>query len=157
MSQDLAEALTAPPVLLAPLAAGSLSADQAAGLDLILEGFLHHHGRPRLVDPASGPVLTGDACYAGGLVLVAASGDLTIIGLLAGLISRSATLVAEGQVEHLPALWAATVAAIGHPDPETVERVRIAEIALSTGDASAMHEIAAGIDILPELTEVLSP
>lgn len=157
MTQDLAEALTAPPVLLAPLATQSLSAEQAAGLDLILEGFLHHHGSPRLVDPVSGPVLTGDACYAGGLTLVAASGNLVIVGLLAGLISRSATLVAEGQAEHLPALWAATVAAIAQPDAQTLERIRIAELALATGDVGAMREIAANVDILPQLIEVLTP
>ena len=41
----------AAPPLLAPLVAPPLTEYQAAGLDLILEGFLLHHGRPRHLAP----------------------------------------------------------------------------------------------------------
>ena len=44
----------AAPALLAPLVAPPLTMFQAAGLDLILEGFLLHHGRPRHLTPAAG-------------------------------------------------------------------------------------------------------
>ena len=48
---ELVEPAAAP--LLAPLVAPPLTAEQAAGLDLILEGFLLHHGRPRHLAPAA--------------------------------------------------------------------------------------------------------
>src|SRR5262249_58685078 len=37
----------APELLLAPLAASALRTEHAGGLDLVLEGFPLHHGRPR--------------------------------------------------------------------------------------------------------------
>ena len=50
------------------------TADQAVGLDLILEGFLLHHGAPAPPRARPSPgreVLAGDYCYAHGLVRIA--------------------------------------------------------------------------------------
>ncbi|MEQ8833706.1 MAG: hypothetical protein RIB67_04595 [Miltoncostaeaceae bacterium] len=112
----LAAALIHPPAapLLAPLVEGALAPDQAEGLDLILEGFLLHHGRPRHLDaPAHGAgLLAGDYCYATGLVRVAGAGDLAVIRALADLIATGAALAATGRHAALVPLWRGTVAAI---------------------------------------------
>ena len=104
----------APEPVVAPLVCPPLPAVEGAGLDLILEGFLLHHGRPRQLDiPEPGRrVLAGDYCYAQGLVQVASSGDLVVIELLAELIALSAAAVADDRREALAPLWAGTVAAI---------------------------------------------
>ena len=67
---------------------------EAAGLDLILEGFLLHHGQARHLTP-SGPgreVLAGDYCYAHGLVRITGAGDLFVVEALADLIALGAGL-----------------------------------------------------------------
>jgi hypothetical protein len=63
--------------LLAPLVSPPLAPEHALGLDLILEGFLAHHGRPRelVLADTSGLVLAGDYCFAAGLVRVAEARD----------------------------------------------------------------------------------
>ncbi len=69
-----------PGAIVAPLAAPALDGERADGLDLILEGFLLHHGSPRHLQVADGKrILAGDYCYAHGLVHVAKAGDLTVI------------------------------------------------------------------------------
>ena len=81
---------TSPPLLLAPLVRPRLSHDASVGVDLILEGFLAHHGTPRYLRPGDrigGGVLAGDYCYATGLVAVAGDGDLTVIRVLADLVT----------------------------------------------------------------------
>ena len=64
----------APDPVLVPLACPPLPEAEAVGLDLILEGFLLHHGRPRQlsIDDPGRRVLAGDYCYAQGLVRMAA-------------------------------------------------------------------------------------
>lgn len=106
------------PPLLAPLVRDTLPPPSAEGLDLILEGFLAHHGVPRDLAPAGADrhVLAGDFCYATGLVRVAASGDLFVVRALAELVALSAGLVAEGRRADLEPLWRAVVACIARED-----------------------------------------
>ncbi|MEZ5079095.1 MAG: hypothetical protein R2878_00230 [Thermoleophilia bacterium] len=107
-----------PPLLLAPLVRPRLSHDASVGVDLILEGFLAHHGTPRYLqagDRVGAGVLAGDYCYATGLVAVAGDGDLTVIRVLADLVAVSAVLVSDGRHDRLAPFWSAAVATIAGP------------------------------------------
>ena len=129
-------------LLLAPLGRERLGA-HADGLDLILEGFLLHHGRPRLAwsEDADTRLLAGDWCYARGLVEVSEAADLGAIDALARLIALSSALVAEGRRGELARLWTATAGAIGSPDDARRALAAALEDAESWGDAVA--ELAA--------------
>ncbi len=144
-----------PGVVVAPLAAPGLTGRAADGLDLILEGFLLHHGTARLLDmPHEARVLAGDYCYAHGLVQVAEAGDLRIIHQLADLVALSASLVAMDEPARLPDLWRATVASIagGGDIDEALER---AKDALRTdGDTAPLRALAATLPPTPEMDEV---
>lgn len=146
-----------PPGLLAPHVDPPLTRDEADGLDLILEGFLLHHGRPRLLgiaDPGR-RVLAGDFCYARGLVAVAAAGDLYVIEALADLIALSAGLVAQDARDDLPALWTGTVAAIAGDD-DLRHAVGLAKRALKSGsDPAPMRHVAGALTPIPGLQEAL--
>jgi hypothetical protein len=150
------------PPLLAPLVTPPLAADQAIGLDLILEGFLLHHGRPRHVAPAAPgrEVLAGDYCYAHGLVRIASAGDLFVVSALADLIALGAGIVAAGERAGLVPLWRATtwaIAARGGDGADDVEaRFRAAQDQLRTGGGyAALDELAAGLPPTPGLEEGL--
>lgn len=149
-----------PPPLLGPLVTPPLAPGQAAGLDLILEGFLLHHGRPRHLALAERGerVLAGDYCYAHGLVRVAAAGDLFVIEALSDLIALGAGLVATGERDALPDLWRATAAAIA---ADGAERERAAAALLAgkrrlreDGDAAALAGLGASLAPTPELSEL---
>lgn len=150
------------PPLLAPLVQPPLAPDEAVGLDLILEGFLLHHGRPRHLEPegTGRAVLAGDYCYAHGLVRVAAAGDLFVVAALADLIALGAGRVAAGDRAALVPLWRATVVAVaarGGADEDAVTaRFAAARDALrSRGDASGLAELAAGLGPIPGLEQAL--
>ena len=116
---------TSPPLLLAPLVRPRLSHDASVGVDLILEGFLAHHGTPRYLRPGDrigGGVLAGDYCYATGLVAVAGDGDLTVIRVLADLVAVSAVLVSDGRRDRLTSFWSAAVATIAGARGPEVDR-----------------------------------
>jgi hypothetical protein len=164
--EALAAGLAEPPAetLFAPLIAPPLAPDQAVGLDLILEGFLLHHGRPRHLVP-SGPgheVLAGDYCYAHGLVRVAEAGDLFVIEALADLIALGAGVVASGRREALEPLWRATAAAIaargsaeaGDVAARLIEAKRRLRV---DGDPSGLAEVAAALPPTPGLAEAFGP
>ena len=106
----------APGLLMAPLVCPPLERFEAEGLELILEGFLLHHGRPRhlRLEGRGRQVLAGDYCYAQGLVRVADAGDLYVIEALADLIALGPGLVASGRRDGLAPLWVTTSAAIVH-------------------------------------------
>jgi hypothetical protein len=152
--------------LLAPHVVPPLTAWQAEGLDLILEGFLLHHGRARHLDPADqdAAVLAGDYCYAQGLIRIADAGDLFHIRALADLIALAAGLVAAGARADLPALWRATagaMAARGGPGERATASLHAAACDhLRAGDLPAarpaLDELAARVPATPELTEVLT-
>ena len=147
-----------PALVAAPLAVPGLSADHAAGLDLILEGFLLHHGTARHLDlPDAGRrVLAGDYCYAHGLVWVAQADDLAVIALLADLVAMSVALVSTGDRAGLTPLWRTTIAAVANRDPVFAERLRVAKDTLRTGsDSAALHELAIGLPDAQGLQEAL--
>ncbi len=161
LAGELIQPAAAP--LLAPLVVPPLTADQATGLDLILEGFLLHHGTPRHLSPAvpGREVLAGDYCYAYGLVRIAAAGDLFVVEALADLIAVGAGLVASGDRASLVPLWRATTAAIaarGGPDGERVTRAFIAgrHALRERRDASGLEALAVTLPPTPALAEALS-
>ena len=147
-----------PGQVVAPLAAPGLTGRCASGLDLILEGFLLHHGRPRhlLMDDGN-RILAGDYCYAHGLVHVAQAGDLGVIALLADLVALSASLVATDDRVALPALWRATVAVIARPDDLGQEAaLAAAKESVRAGDVGPIRALGATLPQTPELDEALS-
>jgi hypothetical protein len=81
----------------------------AAGLEAIYEGYLLHHGRPRLFETGDreAALLCGDFLYALGLGWIAALQDVEAIAALADLIALAAHLRADGGAPD-GALWAAT-------------------------------------------------
>ena len=161
LAAELMEPAAAP--LLAPLVSPPLTPHEAAGLDLILEGFLLHHGHPRHLTPA-GPgreVLAGDYCYAHGLVRITGAGDLFVVEALADLIALGAGLVAGGHRAALVPLWRGTTAAIaarrGPREAEVGALFLAAQRALRTdGDASGLATLAAELPPTPGLTEALA-
>ena len=86
----------------------------ALGVETIYEGYLIHHGRPRLFAPADADtaLLLGDYLYAHGLVRVAATGNVTAVHDLAELISLCSQARADGRSGEAEA-WAATCALLG--------------------------------------------
>ena len=149
--------------LLAPLVVPPLTSEQAAGLVLILEGFLLHHGTPRHLPPAAPgrEVLAGDYCYASGLVRIAASGDLYVVEALADLIAIGAGLVAAGDRASLVPLWRATtrvIAARGGADGERAEAEFDAgrRALREGGDAGGLRALAAALPPTPGLEEALT-
>lgn len=144
------------PALLAPAAGDRLDRAQAAGLDLILEGFLAHHGTPRHLAPAADRhVLAGDYCYAAGLVRVADAGDVDVIRVLADLVARSAGLVADGRADVLAPLWQAATAAIAGASADGIAAFDAALAALDAGDEAPLRA-AAAVPGRPSLAEALA-
>ena len=142
-----------------PLVSPPLPRANALGFELILEGFLLHHGRPRHVDnvPMGAAVLAGDYCYAQGLVRIAATGDLRMVEALGDLVALSAAAVASGREDDLVPLWRCTAAAVsGEPGPATADAVRAARAALREGIPGPIHELAAGLPPAPALEEALA-
>lgn len=146
--------------LLAPLASPPLAAREAAGLDLILEGFLAHHAAPRDLTPAGGDrhVLAGDFCYAAGLVRVAEAGDVFVIRALAELVALASGLVAEGRRGDVAPLWRAVTACIADPDrPAAEARLgAVLDAARRPGGAAVVAASAAGLPPTPELDAALA-
>jgi len=158
----LADGLGAVPAqpLLAPLVSPPLAPDHALGLDLILEGFLAHHGRPRelVLGDTADLVLAGDYCFAAGLVRVAAAQDVFVIDALARLVALSAGVVATGRSSELPALWLGTAAAIAGSG-EAAVRERFAEaVRRSTDEAdpSGFDGLASLVPDPPDLAAVFA-
>jgi hypothetical protein len=97
----------------------------AIGLETIYEGYLCHHGQPRLFAPGDDELalLLGDYLYAHGLVRIAATGSVGAVAELAELISVCSRLRAEGENGDGEA-WLAAAVALGPrpPDDDAVER-----------------------------------
>ncbi|MGD9573688.1 MAG: hypothetical protein AB7V62_17555 [Thermoleophilia bacterium] len=162
LAAELMEPAAAP--LLAPLVAPPLTGHQAAGLDLILEGFLLHHGTPRHLRPSAPgrEVLAGDYCYANGLVRIASAGDLFVVEALADLIALGAGIVAAGPRDALVPLWRATTAAIAARGGDDQDAVAAAFLAAQddlrrTGEVSGLEALAAGLPPTPGLAEAFEP
>ncbi len=144
--------------VLVPMISPPLPRGNALGLELILEGFLLHHGRPRHVDhvPMGAAVLAGDYCYAQGLVRIAATGDLAMVEALGDLVALSAAAMAAGREQDLVPRWRSTAAAIsGESGPDGAEVARTARSALRAGVPGPIHELAAGLPPAPALQEAL--
>jgi hypothetical protein len=144
--------------VLVPMVSPPLPRENALGLELILEGFLLHRGRPRHVDhvPMGAAVLAGDYCYAQGLVRIAATGDLAMVEALGDLVALSAAAVAAGRDDDLLPLWRSTAAAIaGECGPGTADVARAARSALREGVPGPIHDLAAGLPASPALEEAL--
>jgi hypothetical protein len=153
----------AAPALLAPLVNPPLTAYQAAGLDLILEGFLLHHGRPRHLTPSAPgrEVLAGDYCYAHGLVRITSAADLFVVEALADLIALGAGLVASDAHDALEPLWRGTTAAIAARRGPREERAAALFVAArhalrAHGDPSGMAALADELPPTPGLAEALA-
>jgi hypothetical protein len=91
----------------------------AAGIETIYEGYLCHHGRPRLFAPADDELalLLGDYLYAHGLVRIAETGDVEAVSELAELISLCSNLRAEREDGDAEA-WLSAAAALSPGPPE---------------------------------------
>lgn len=146
------------PPILSPFGGPHLDADAASGLDLILEGFLAHHGTPRhLKGNGARNVLAGDFCYATGLARVAEAGDVEVIRLLADLVARSAGLAAASRHDLLPALWGAVMDAVADaPGPTRTDMLHHALTALDAGDEKPLHDLAARGPHRPGLQEAFA-
>jgi hypothetical protein len=153
-----------PPPVISPLVCPPLPSAEAIGLDLILEGFLLHHGRARqLAIPDAGRrVLAGDYCYAQGLVRMAASGDLVVIEELADLIALGAAAVGDGRREALAPLWAGTIAAIrgrraGEDPDDLALRLSASKRALRVdGDPRPLAEMTGALPHVDLFAEVFA-
>lgn len=149
--------------LLSPLVSPPLTPYEAAGMDLILEGFLLHHGTPRHLTPAAPgrEVLAGDYCYAHGLVRITGAGDLFVVEALADLIALGAGLVAADAHDALVPLWRGTTAAIaarrGPREAQTGALFLAAQRALrANGDVAGLEALADELPPTPGLEEALA-
>jgi hypothetical protein len=91
--------------------------EYALVVESVLEGYLLHFGRPRLLDAADEDLrlLAGDYMYALGLSRLARLGDLPAVRALADLITLSARQRAAGtrDADLLAGLWALSALAVG--------------------------------------------
>ena len=134
---------------LGPLAAaGPRAAHDPAAYSFVIEavreGYLLHHGRPRLLTEADPDLalLAGDYLYALGISRLAALGDPAAVVELGDLISIAAQAHAEERPEVAEALWPATALAVGCG---TTDRIREAKEAAREGreDAESLLRAAA--------------
>jgi hypothetical protein len=118
-------------------------------LESILEGYLLHYGRPRLVatDDEDLKLLAGDHMYAVGLARLSRLGDLDAVRALADLITLCARAHADaridgGAVNGRPgALWLLSALAVGGGTWEGYER---ALAAARAGRAATPELLAEG-------------
>lgn len=91
--------------------------EYALVVESVLEGYLLHYGRSRLVDTTDQDLrlLAGDYMYALGLSRLARLGDLPAVRALADLITLSARQRAAGADDHdlLAGLWGLSALAVG--------------------------------------------
>jgi hypothetical protein len=103
--------------LVAAARGGADGDEYALIVESVLEGYLLHYGRSRLLDTADEDLrlLAGDYMYALGLSRLAQLGDLPAIRALADLITLSARQHAGAlpDGDRLAALWVVTALAVG--------------------------------------------
>jgi hypothetical protein len=95
--------------------AAGAPADYALVVESVREGYLLHHGQPRLMagHDEDLALLAGDYLYALGIERLAALGDSEAVLVLADLISECSQLHAEGREQEVPARWRAAARAVG--------------------------------------------
>lgn len=116
----------------------------ALGLETIYEGYLVHHGRPRLFAPTDDDtaLLLGDYLYAHGVARISALHEVAAVADLAELISLCSQLRAE-EADGDGSLWAATAALLGRgelDDPRTALRLHADPHALEKAARSAVGD-----------------
>ncbi|HZO58985.1 MAG TPA: hypothetical protein VFB51_04760 [Solirubrobacterales bacterium] len=105
------------PLLVSARAGRPDAPEYALVIESVLEGYLLHFGRSRLLDTSDEDLqlLAGDYMYALGLSRLAAMGDLPAVAALADLITLSARHHAAGAADGLllEGLWMLTALAVG--------------------------------------------
>jgi hypothetical protein len=162
---------TEPPVLGPLAAAGPRAAAEPAAYSFVVEavreGYLLHHGRPRLLTRADPDLalLAGDYLYALGISRLATLGDPAAVVELGDLISIAAQAHAEDRPEVAEALWPATALAVGcgpteaigeakaaaregRPDAESVLRAAAEDLAASSGLSQPLANASESIRLL---------
>ena len=128
-----ADALTEPserPTLGPLAAAGPRAAHDPAAYSFVIEavreGYLLHHGRPRLLTQADPDLalLAGDYLYALGISRLAELGDPPAVVELGDLISIAAQAHAEERPEVAEALWLVTAVAVGCGSTEGIRAAK---------------------------------
>jgi hypothetical protein len=111
-------------------------------VEAIYEGFLLHHGEPRIMSGADADLalLAGDRLYTIGLERLVALGDLPAVSELADLITLCSLLVAHGERSSCEALWRAGARAVGYGSDEGYAAVKALVL---SGDPGAPAAIAA--------------
>jgi hypothetical protein len=136
-----------------PLAAAGPRAASAPGeyslvVESVREGYLLHHGAPRLLAGHDDDLalLAGDYLYALGIERLAALGDAPAVRELADLISLCAQLHAEDRAALAEPLWSASALALGHGASTEHEA---AKAALRAADPEAPELLQALLDSPP--------
>lgn len=107
--------------------AAAAPGEYALVVEAVREGYLLHHGEPRLLsghDPDLA-LLAGDYLYALGIERLAALDDAHAVAVLAELIARCAQLHAEGREDEAPELWRSAALAIGGGDHDDRPPARV--------------------------------
>jgi len=122
--------------------ASAAPAEYALLVEAIYEGFLLHHGEPRIMsgDDADLALLAGDRLYTIGLERLVALGDLPAVSELADVITLCSLLVARGERSSCEALWRAGARAVGHGADDGYASAKALVLA---GDPAAPAAIAA--------------
>ena len=135
--------------VLAPLVAAAASARQdpaeyALVMESVLEGYLLHFGRTRLLDPGDPDLrlLAGDYMYALGLSRLARLGDLAAVQALADLITLSArhNTAATRDDDGLAGLWLASALAVAGGPWAGYEQAIAAARGGRAASAELLHE-----------------
>jgi hypothetical protein len=116
-----------PPVIGTLVAKGTRTAKNPDGyafvVESVREGYLCHHGRPRVLDTPDRDLLllAGDLFYAIGIARLAELDDPESVALLSELIRVSAELHSSGRGDQTASLWLAQISALafGYGDQRT--------------------------------------
>jgi len=120
--------------------------EYALVMESVLEGYLLHFGRTRLLDTDDDDLrlLAGDYLYALGLSRLARLGDLAAVRALADLITLSARhAVGEQHDDLLAALWLSSALAVASGPSKRHGRV-VAAVRDGTGEATELLDEVAG-------------
>jgi hypothetical protein len=171
-----ADALTDPTEVpaLGPLAGAGPRADQDPAaysfvIEAVREGYLLHHGTPRLLTQADPDLalLAGDYLYALGISRLATLGDPAAVVELGDLISISAQAHAEDRPEVAEALWPASALAVGCGQTEAIRDAKAAAregrgdaeslLRTSAEDLAAAHGLSQALADASESIRFLAP
>ena len=121
-------------------------------VEAIYEGYLLHHGRPRVVCAADADLglLAGDRLYAIGLARLVALGDTSAVAELADTITLSSLAQGAGAGELAEAVWTAGARAVGWGASPGHQRAKELVLAGSQEALEAMRTYAAGPPTSPD-------